>query len=241
MHQPGPGQPAFQQSRHPRRAQPPRLAAPVQRMVPVSAQPFAKSVQARPVPRHRVVLVKPGQHPSEPFPHRRHRVVHPLPKRLLHLLQFRFQLLPRRLPPDDEIPATVRPASMREPQKRGQTDVARSRNGGFSGLGVARWGGFPGDWARIRGRKRDGVGGPGRGGRGPASFRGGLRAWKRIGGVRRGGFLWRGGRRRQSGAGIQEYSVGLVSDWPLRPLRPSQTGHFGRTSATSAGHYGPMR
>jgi hypothetical protein len=44
--------------------------------------------------------------------------VHPRPKRLLHLLQFRFQPLPRRLPPDGEIPATVRPASMREPQKR---------------------------------------------------------------------------------------------------------------------------
>ncbi len=57
MHQPGAGQPAFQQSSHPLRAPPPRLAAPRQRMRPVPAQPFAKSVPARPVPRHRIARI----------------------------------------------------------------------------------------------------------------------------------------------------------------------------------------
>ena len=39
-------------------------------------------------------------------------------KRLLHLLQFRLQPLPRRLPSKGEVPRPVDPAIMREPQKR---------------------------------------------------------------------------------------------------------------------------
>jgi hypothetical protein len=44
--------------------------------------------------------------------------MHARSKRLLHLLQLRFQPLPRRLPSDGEFPRAVDPAIMREPQER---------------------------------------------------------------------------------------------------------------------------
>jgi hypothetical protein len=105
-------------SSDPRRCEPTPLAAPFQRTPPVPPHSFSESMQTRPVARHSVVLVEPVQYTPEPLPHLRYRFVHSRSKRLLDLLQLRLQPLPRRVTPDGEVPATVVPAAMREPQKR---------------------------------------------------------------------------------------------------------------------------
>ena len=117
MHQPGMGKPAVEQPSHAVRSQTASLAAPLQGVPPVSADPLTESPQARPVTRHGVVLVETVQHPRDPPAHPRYRFVHSLAKRLLDLLQFRLQAIPHRLPPDGKVPATVGPARVREPQE----------------------------------------------------------------------------------------------------------------------------
>ncbi|MFZ0774381.1 MAG: hypothetical protein WAN08_23385, partial [Candidatus Sulfotelmatobacter sp.] len=70
------------------------------------------------VPRHRMVLVEALEYTCEPFAYLRHRLVHARSKRLLDLLQFRLQALPRRLPADSEVARAVDSAIMRESQER---------------------------------------------------------------------------------------------------------------------------
>src|SRR5450759_4022054 len=118
MHQPGMGKPAVEQPSHAVRGQTASLAAPLQGVPPVSADPLTESPQARPVTRHGVVLVEAVQHSRDPPAHPRYRFVHTLAKRLLDLLQFRLQTFPHRLPPDGKVPAPGGPARVREPQKR---------------------------------------------------------------------------------------------------------------------------
>ena len=118
MHQFWPWQPAVNQSSHSLRLQPDLLAAPFQRMPPVPSEAFPKQLQARPVPRYRVVLVVAVEYTLEPLAKRRHRFVHPRPKLLLNCLQFRFYTFAYRPPPNGKIPRTVGSAAMREPQKR---------------------------------------------------------------------------------------------------------------------------
>src|SRR5271165_3265920 len=89
MRKPGPGKPALEVSSDPLRREPAPLAAPFQHTPPVS--PRALGIVAEPPrARHRVVLVEPGQHAPEPRPHLRYRFVHPRSKRVLDLLQLRF-------------------------------------------------------------------------------------------------------------------------------------------------------
>ena len=90
MHQVWPWQPAVDQSSHSLRLHPGLLAAPFQRMPPVPSEAFPKQLQARPVPRHGVVLVIAVEYTLEPLAKRRHRFAHPRPKLLLNCLQFRL-------------------------------------------------------------------------------------------------------------------------------------------------------
>jgi hypothetical protein len=82
------------------------------------AHTFTEFAQAPQVSRNRVVLIEPSHDTPEPFPHPSHRLVHPRSKRLLNLLQLRFQPFADRLPPNGESPFAGSPATVRESQKR---------------------------------------------------------------------------------------------------------------------------
>src|SRR5947209_4778261 len=60
----------------------------------------------------------PVQHTLQPLPDLRYRLVHATAQRLLNVLQFRLQSLPRRLSSDREIALFGGSTAMRKPQKR---------------------------------------------------------------------------------------------------------------------------